>query len=229
MPQKSTIHSTNDPLSRERLSILPRRSLSRGRNITKAEIDLIEPGEVPVVVKDLARRPWAVRNLLGPWQLNREERAYRQLAGTPGIPRFIGRPDRQSLALEYIPGRSLDKLRPGDLDGTFFDRLEELLHAIHGQGIAHGDLHHRDILHGPHGQPYMVDFATCMLAGPDATPLRRMLFDQMRKADLRAVAKLRRRLAPGSMRELPPRPFLYRIGGRLKKAIAQSPRSRRDH
>jgi hypothetical protein len=75
----------------------------------------------------------------------------------------------------------------------------------------------------------MVDFATCMLAGRDAAPLRRMLFDQMRKADLCAVAKLRHRLAPTSARELPPRPFLYRLGGRLKKAIAQAPRSRRDH
>jgi tRNA A-37 threonylcarbamoyl transferase component Bud32 len=216
-------------LTRKAISRLPRRSLRRGRNGTKAEISLFNADENPFVVKDTALRSWAVRTLLGPWQLNREERAYRLLAGIPGIPRLIGRPDRQSLALEYIPGRSLDTLRPGDVDGDFFDRLDELLDAIHARGLAHGDLHHRDILRGPEGKPFVVDFATSVVADSDAAPLRRRLFEQMRKADLRAVAKLRQRLAPGSTRELPPRPFLYRIGGRLKKMIVQSPGSRRDH
>lgn len=229
MDQNSTIPAASAPLNRKAISRLPHRSLRPARNGTKAEISLVDPGENSFVVKDTASRSWAVRTLLGPWQLNREERAYRLLAGIPGIPRLIGRPDRQSLALEYIPGRSLDTLRPGDVDGDFFDRLDRLLEAIHAKGVAHGDLHHRDILRGPEGGPFVVDFATSVVAGSGAAPLRRMLFEQMRKADLRAAAKLRRRLAPESSQRLPPRPYLYRIGRRLKKMIARSPHSRRDH
>jgi predicted Ser/Thr protein kinase len=197
----------------------------------KATIDLVDSGQAPIVVKDLARRPWPVRSLLGPWQLDREERAYRRLAGTPGIPRLIGRPDRQSLAIEYIPGRSLDTMRRGDLDTIFFDQLEDLLLEMHRRGIAHGDLHHRDILQGSDGKPYVVDFATSMSAGPKVDPLLRLLFEQMCQADRHAVAKLRRRLTIGPAPEVPPAPLLYRLGGRLKKAIRPTPRSRgpRDH
>lgn len=228
MRRNSTIPVSRAPLNRRGIAALPRRSLRPARNGSKAEISLVDPGETPFIVKDTASRAWAVRTLLGPWQLNREERAYRTLAGTPGIPRLIGRPDRQSLALEYIPGRSLDTLRPGEVDDAFFDRLDELLERIHARGIAHGDLHHRDILLDATGNPFVVDFATSLEAG-GANPLRRVLFKQMMRADLRAAAKLRQRLAPGSARALPPRPFLYRIGVRLKKTLLQSTRRRRDH
>jgi predicted Ser/Thr protein kinase len=228
MSRHNTI-SLPAPLSRARLATLPRRPLRKGRNFTKAEVDLVDSGQRPIVIKDTARRPWAVRRLLGPWQLDREERAYRRLAGTPGVPELIGRPDRQALALQYIPGKSLDALRPGEVDGAFFDRLEALVHAIHGKGIAHGDLHHRDILRGPGGEPYVVDFATSVLAGPGANPLTCLLFEQMKQADLRAVAKLRQRLAPAPGRELPPRPLLYRLGSRFKSAIAATRLGRRDH
>jgi len=216
-------------LNREVISALPRRSLRRARNGTKAEVNLIDPGDAQFVVKDTARRAWAVRTLLGPWQLDREERAYRLLAGARGVPAFLGRPDRQSLALEYIRGRSLDTLNPGDLDGAFFDRLDQVIQGIHSRGVAHGDLHHRDILRDETGEPYIVDFATSVVAGSGVNPLRRALFDQLRKADLRAAAKLRQRLAPASARALPPRPFLYRVGVRLKKALMPSAGRRRGH
>lgn len=228
MKQNSTIHAIDASLNRKSISELPQRSLRPGRNGTKAEINLVDPGAEQFVIKDTARRSWAVRTLLGPWQLNREERAYRLLAGLPGIPRLIGRPDRQSLALQYIPGRSLDTVRPGEVDGAFFDRLGKLVDAIHARGLAHGDLHHRDILQDPQGEPYVIDFATSVVAGAGAAPLRRMLFNQMKKADLRAVAKLRQRLSPESARELPSRPLLYRIGVRLKRVLGSSSRRRRN-
>ena len=165
MRQNSTIHAADASLDREGIARLAHRSLRPGRNGTKAEINLVDPGDNQFVVKDTANRSWAVRTLLGPWQLNREERAYRLLAGIPGIPRLLGRPDRQSLALQYIPGRSLDMLRPGEVDGAFFDRLDTLLAAIHARGVAHGDLHHRDVLKDPEGNPFVVDFATSVVAG----------------------------------------------------------------
>jgi tRNA A-37 threonylcarbamoyl transferase component Bud32 len=204
-------------LTRQTLAGRPRRLLHRGRNLSKGTIELIEVGERPVVLKDLSARPWPVRLVLGPWQLDREANAYRLLQGVPGTPRFLGRVDRQAIVLEYVPGRDLAAVKPGELSESFFDRLDRLLDAIHARGVAHGDLHRHDVLAGPGGQPYLVDFSTSLVAGPSADPLLRFLFDQMCRADHRAAAKLRHRFVRGSRREVPPRPGLYRIGERLKR------------
>ena len=160
-----------------------------------------------------------MRRLLGPWQLDREARAYRLLEGVRGAPRFLGRVDRQAIAVEYVPGSDLAAVRPGDLPDSFFDRLDRLLDSLHAAGVAHGDLHRRDVLLGPGGEPYLVDFSTSIAVGPDPDPLLGFLFRQMCRADRRSAAKLRRRLLPGSRHEVPPPPGLYRIGRRLKRLV----------
>jgi RIO-like serine/threonine protein kinase len=127
--------------------------------------------------------------------------------------------DRQAIVLEYVAGRDLAAARPGDLPESFFDRLDLLLRSVHAAGVAHGDLHHRDVLAGPGGQPYLVDFSTSISVGPTPDPLLRLLFRQMCRADLRSVAKLRHRLLPGSGPGVPPPPPLYRIGRWLKRLV----------
>jgi len=210
-------------LTRESLAGRPRTRIHEGRNITKASVELVGVEGRPVVVKDVAGRPWPVRRLLGPWQLDREERAYVRLAGVPGVPRFLGRLDPQAIVLEYIPGRTLASIRPGDLPGSFFDGLDLLVEALHAAGVAHGDLHRHDVLEGPGGRPYLVDFSTCLVRGSGSGRLQRFLFDQMRRADLRAVATLRRRLSPLPGSPILPRPILYRIGAALR-GLLRGPR-----
>ena len=207
------------PFTRDRLARLPRRRLHEGRNITKAIVDLVEIEGQPAVLKDFASRPWPVRQLWGPWQLGREARAYAVLAGLRGTPAFLGRVDRQAILLEYVPGRTLASLRPGDLPGPFFDRLDRLLEEIHARGVAHGDLHRHDVLTGPDGEPCIVDFSTSVTAGRDAGAWSRFLFDQMRLADRRSAAKMRRRMLPGSGTEVPDRRGLYRMGGWARRLL----------
>jgi len=216
-------------LTRKQIAGLPLRPLHPGRNLTKASIALVELRGTPVVVKDLAGRPAPVRWWLGPWQLDRECRAYRRLEGLPGIPRLLSRLDRQAIALEYVDGPALAILGRDDLDGAFFDQLERLVRAMHARGVAHGDLHRHDVLRGPDGAPRLVDFSTSMTVGKGW--LRRLLYRQMCQADLRAVAKLRGRfLGPGAP-PLPERPALYRAGhllGRLLRPLRRrGPRARR--
>src|SRR5262245_40909555 len=107
------------PFTRDRLARLPRRRLHGGRNVTKAIVDVVELEGHPIVLKDFAARPWPVRQVLGPWQLGREARAYAALAGLRGTPAFLGRVDRQAIVLEYVPGRTLASHRPGDLPESF--------------------------------------------------------------------------------------------------------------
>jgi RIO1 family len=206
-----------ETVTRDNLAGRPRLRLHGGRNFTKASVDLVTIEGRALVVKDLRGRPWPVRLLLGPWQLDREARAYRRLEGVHGIPRFLGRLDRQAILIEYIAGRDLSTCRPGELPESFFDRLDQVLREVHAAGVAHGDLHRHDVLQGDDGRPYLVDFSTSLLAGQRSGPLRRFLFTQWRRADLRSAAKLRSRLVPGSRSAVPPRPALYRAGARLKR------------
>jgi hypothetical protein len=217
-----TAHGTTAPstLRLDRESLADRRvRLHDGRNRTKAVIDRVEADDGAFVVKDVAMRPFWVRALLGPWQLRRETRAYRRLAGLEGIPRLVGIVDRQAIALQFVDGHPLQSLPRGSIDVAFFDRLEELVRAVHGRGVAHGDLHHGDVLVGPGSRPFVVDFSTSWIGGPGSWWPSRMVFQQMCRADLRSIAKLRRRYAAGGAPPEPPRPGLYRLAARVRDRL----------
>src|SRR5262245_17903780 len=204
------------PLSRGLLERLPRKSLHAGRNISKASIDTVEHDGRTLVVKDVAHRPFWVRDILGPFQLRREARAYRRLAGLEGIPSLFQMIDRRALALERIDGRPIREAPRGSVPPVFFDRLLALIQEIHPRGVAHGDLHHGDVLVAPGDRPYVIDFSTASFAGRRRGRARKFFFDQARLADLRNVAKLRRRWLGSSEAAVPERPLLYRVGTTLK-------------
>lgn len=205
-------------LTRAALAALPRRRLYGGRNGTKAVIDLVGEAGSTFVVKDVAPRSFLVRTLLGPCQLAREARAYERLAGVTGIPRFLGVVDRQAIAIEYVEGRPLKDLPRGALEAGFFDRLDALLATMHARGVAHADLHRGDVLLGPGGQPYLIDFSTSWVAR-DRGPATGRVFAQCRLADLRSAAKLRRRYGPPGSPAPPDRPALYRRLGALRRLL----------
>src|SRR5262249_6772871 len=214
-------------LTRAVIATLPRRRLHGGRNPSKAVVDLVETDGRAVVLKDVAPRSWPVRAVIGPWQLDRETRAYRALEGVRGIPALVARVDRQAIGLEYVPGRNLAFCRRGDLPASFFDALDRLLDAVHARGVAHGDLHRHDVLSGPGGEPYLVDWSTGVVAAPGAGPWSRFLSRQMCLADRRSAAKLRRRLLPGGDADVPRRPWLYRAGRWVKRLLALARPDRR--
>jgi serine/threonine protein kinase len=218
--------SAGTRVTRARLAGLRRRRLHAGRNVTKAIVDLVELDGRDIVIKDVAARPWPVRVWLGPWQLDREVRAYGRLVGVPGVPRFLGRVDRQAIAVEFVPGGDLASARRGTLPAVFFDLLDGLVGRLHERGVAHGDLHRHDVISGPAGQPYVVDFSTAVVTGPACGPLTRLLFRHMRDADRRSVAKLRHRFLPDLPGTVPERRGLYRLGSALKRALGRTRRGR---
>lgn len=207
------------PLSRGLLERLPRKSLHAGRNVSKASIDIVEHDGRVLVVKDVAHRPFWVRSILGPFQLRREARAYRRLEGLAGIPSLVQVIDRRALALERIEGGAIRDVPRGAVPAVFFDRLLALVTAIHARGVAHGDLHHGDVLVAPGDRPYVIDFSTASFAGRHGSRARRFFFDQARLNDLRAVAKLRRRWLGAAAADVPERPVLYRVGSSLRRLL----------
>lgn len=185
--------STGTTLERGALEALPRVLLSRGGR-GNPDVWRVDTGEGPVVVKDFAPRGRWIRRLIGPRLIDREERAYRRLAGLPAVPRLLGRVDRLALVLEYRPGVLLSRSLRGRLPATFLDELTSAVAAMHARGVVHLDLRHRsNVLAGDDGRPVLVDFASA-LRFDVGTRRGRAAVALLGVFDRRALAKWRARL-----------------------------------
>jgi hypothetical protein len=159
---------------------------------TRPDLLLLEDRGQQAVMKDYRASSWLLRCFLGPWLIRREERIYRVLSGTPGIPRIIRCPDTQSILVEHIQGRSCADYPDGALPLEFFDRLLRVVKGIHARGVVHCDLKNRsNIVVTDDLRPYIVDFASAFTRQGRLGPLRRLLFERFRMDDLRAVVKAR--------------------------------------
>jgi RIO-like serine/threonine protein kinase len=122
---------------------------------------------------------------LARWLLARERRALRELDGLPGVARVIAEPGPGVLEREWLPGRPL--CQADRLPRDFFERLEDLVRAVHARGVCHNDLHKEgNVLVGEDGRPALVDF---QLASVHARRGRR--FEARAREDLRHVWKHR--------------------------------------
>lgn len=164
---------------------------------TRPEVLLVEISGRQAVLKDYARSdPW-FRRLVGPASARREARALQLLDGVAGVPRLFGRPARDAVLLEYIPGVSARELKRGAFSPEFFERFYRLVENIHRRGVAHCDLRSTgNILVGPDGAPYAVDFVAHFKQGAWWNPLTRWIFRKFCEADRTAVARLKRSHAP---------------------------------
>jgi hypothetical protein len=185
---------------------LSRETLARARAENRAELlsrggprnpDVLRVREADrdVVVKDFAARGPIVRRI-APWLVEREMRAYRQLAGHPAVPRLLARLDPLAFALEYRPGEILGPHLAGRIPKTFLGELREAVAGMHARGVVHLDLRHRsNTLADPDGHPVLIDFASALCFRPGSLAARWIL-PLLARLDRRAVEKWERRLAP---------------------------------
>ncbi len=164
-----------------------------GRNCTKADVFLYLSAHGPLAVKDYSGRPWWIRNTVGRLLIRREAASYESAAGLAGFPRFAGRLSPFSLATEWIDARPLAELADASLPAALFERLHEIVTALHARGIALCDLNHRDVLVGQDGSVHVIDLAAAWRLGARPGRLRRGIFERLRAADLFALARLRAR------------------------------------
>jgi tRNA A-37 threonylcarbamoyl transferase component Bud32 len=118
--------------------------------------------------------------------LARERSALRALEGLPGVARVLAEaPDGAWLLRSFVPGTPL--CLASELPRDFFERLEELVRALHERGVCHNDLHKEaNVLVGEDGHPALVDF---QLASRHAR--RGRAFAVCAREDLRHVWKHR--------------------------------------
>lgn len=171
--------------------------LSNGSHLAKPTVYRLETTEGPVVVKDVGGKNLLLRWTLGLWLIEKEWRTYSKLRGIDGIPRVIKRIDRFAFAMEFIPGRPLErKEKP---PSSFWTALERVLDEIHRQGVVHLDLRHKgNILITDEGKPFLIDFNSSF-SFRNGWPLKRFFFPFLRKIDRAGFLKLKQRLAPSSM------------------------------
>lgn len=165
--------------------------------------------------------------LLAQTLLRREARALRALEGVPGVARVLAQAaDGGALLRSYLPGTPLCLAR--ELPRDFFERLEELVRALHERGVCHNDLHKEgNVLVGEDGYPNLVDF---QLASVHVR--RGRAFHVRAREDLRHVWKhrshyLRGLGEPDPLAHAPRRSFLAegwrRLGKPLYRRIVRLP------
>lgn len=80
----------------------------------------------------------------------------------PGVPRLLGTTDDGSLIMEYVPGKTIlelpwPTLLVAEILGMVTEVLTILAH-IHRRGIAHNDLHEKNVLYSQDQHIFIVDF-----------------------------------------------------------------------
>lgn len=131
----------------------------RRRNIWKGAIR----SQNGWVEKDYGGAPLLSR-LYGRICLHWEAVALKRLKGIEGVPAYLGRPTRNSIRMTWVPGTPLDKMKRGELTEACLQRLRGVIHHIHSRGVAHGDLHMRNILIFGES-PSVIDFSTAYVRG----------------------------------------------------------------
>jgi predicted Ser/Thr protein kinase len=148
------------------------------------------------VLKHYHTEPW-----LGIWlewtgvaMCKREVRHYRLLEDLAGIPKLLGRVGKSAFAHAWVEGDDLLDVKDVVPD-DFFDRLEALVGAIHDRGMAYVDMNKPDnVLVGPGGQPFLIDFQISYLAGPRCGRIRRRILAALQREDMYHVRKLKRKI-----------------------------------
>jgi hypothetical protein len=141
---------------------------------SRPEVALIQVGDAQAVLKDFSRSAIWFGRILGPLLAWREARALRRLSEVHGVPRLIG-----------------------GVRSELFDKLDQLVREIHEHGVAHCDLRSGgNIIVSGDGQPYLIDFAAHTVRGSRWNLFWRWAFIGFCEADLLAIVRLKKRLAP---------------------------------
>jgi len=127
----------------------------------------------------------ALRRLM----LRRELRAYERLQGIPGIPNCYGMFRDRYLAIEFIDAPTYRHSPPVHRE-KFFERLFEIIEAIHERGVTHGDLMRKSNILVRDGEyPYLIDFGVATIFRPGFHPLHRIAHDFLWQHDYNAWLK----------------------------------------
>ena len=170
--------------------------LVRG-GLGKPDLARVEVRGQTFMFKDVRGKRFFFRWTLGLWLIHKEWKIYSRLVGIKGIPKAVERIDRFAFAMEFVPGRPIE--RGEALPPSFFSDLERLLREVHSRGVVHLDLRHKgNILLSEKGEPFLIDFNSSF-SFKEKGFLRRFLFPILRWVDYGGLLKLKERVSPSLM------------------------------
>lgn len=153
-------------------------------------VSVVDHDGRPAVLKDYRGKNAVTRGLIAPSLVKREYSVLKHLEGIPGIPKAYAVVEKRALLLEYIEGRTINKFKAGELPDRVFERLQELVRAMHARGVVHLDLRQRKNIMIAGEQPWLIDFANAM---------RGKLTAKLRAVDESALLKFKQRNWPHLM------------------------------
>ncbi len=166
--------------------------ISRG-TFGKPDLNRVEVKGRTLMVKDVRRRHFFLRWTLGLWLIQKEWKVYSRLRGVRGIPQILGRIDRFAFAMEFVPGKPIQ--RGEVVPPSFFRKLEEMMKEVHGRGVVHMDLRHKgNILISDEGEPFLIDFNSSF-SFKEKGFFRRLFFPILKWVDRGGLLKLKERVA----------------------------------
>jgi RIO-like serine/threonine protein kinase len=161
------------------------------------DVRLLDIDGRQAVLKDFAPLPLATRLTVGLPLIRWEVPILRRLIGVEGVPQLLYTIDRFAFLMSYIEARPLYKVPAAELPAGIFDRVLDLVDALHARGVVHLDLRQRkNTLITPEGRPVIIDFASAMHFSRDGK-----VFRFMKNVDRTAILKLKNRVLPGSLTE----------------------------
>jgi predicted Ser/Thr protein kinase len=171
--------------------------LFKGSAFGKPDLNRVEVKGRTLMIKDVREKRFFPRWTLGLWLIQKEWKIYSQLAGIEGIPKAVERIDRFAFAMEFIPGRPIQ--RGESLPSSFFEDLEQVLREIHSKGVFHLDLRHKgNVLVSENGKPFLIDFNSSFSFGRNGL-LYRFLSSFLKWVDYGGLLKLKERVSPSLM------------------------------
>jgi hypothetical protein len=154
------------------------------------DVHLIYRGGVPLVEKTYRNKPWPVKkagSLLVCW----ETYIYSKLKNITGIPAVIQGSDAYTITTTFMGGHDLRAVGSKP-DEAYFKKLEELINAVHNQGVVHLDMRNRrNYGMDDEGIPYLVDFAASIY-----TPFKGPLWRMLCRIDWMGYLKVKAKLNP---------------------------------
>lgn len=148
-------------------------------------------------VKDFSSRPWWVRRFIAPFLLGRELAALSRLKGIDGIAQHAFRIDRYAMAVEFMPGRAVNKAKDR-ITPAYLEALERLVGEMHARGVVHLDMRgNGNVMCRDDGTPGLIDFQSSLATDRMPAKLRKLLEDM----DVSGVLKKWARYQPEAMGE----------------------------
>lgn len=202
--------------------------LKKGRGLFQPDIWIVDADGGAVVWKTWQRKSALERFLYGRRLARHEARVLRVLGDLEGFPRFLAHPDPWTIAMTLLDSEPIPEVKGGQvLTPLYFDRLWEMLRAMHGRGVNHGDLRRRNLLRAPGdpSTPRMVDFTQSFAFRPPVRGLRAMILRQAIRIDRVTFLKLKRwylgreNLTGEEIRDMEAIPWHLSVGKFLRKKL----------